>query len=115
MIAFLNRRTAASSSSGESGPWRTNWSRISSGTGASGVSGVRLFRLRRIGSPHAMPHTRNFGYPPEAGREAQQVREFASRTERHVEETEIVAFRKASAPLDDVGRHRNSGPTNLTL
>jgi hypothetical protein len=26
------------------------------------VSGVRLFRLRRIGSPHAMPHTRNSGY-----------------------------------------------------
>jgi hypothetical protein len=22
------------------------------------------FRLRRIGSPHAMPHTRHFGHPP---------------------------------------------------
>src|SRR5688572_16966271 len=64
MIAFLNRRTAASSSSWEIGPWRTNWSRISDGTGASGVSGARLFRLRRIGTPHAMPHTRNSGHPP---------------------------------------------------
>src|SRR5687768_5523988 len=63
MMAFLNRRTAASSSSWEIGPWRTNWSRISDGTGASGVSGARLFRLRRIGTPHAMPHTRNSGHP----------------------------------------------------
>ena len=34
------------------------------GTGARGPSGGSDFRLRRIGSPHAMPHTRNSGYPP---------------------------------------------------
>ena len=29
----------------------------------SGASGIKDFRLRRIGSPHAMPHTRNSGHP----------------------------------------------------
>ena len=47
MMAFLKRRTAASSSSELSGPCRTNWSRISDGTGARGASGLP-FGLRRI-------------------------------------------------------------------
>src|SRR5262245_25823440 len=75
MIAFLNRRTASLSSSAVIGPCRINWSRMSDGTGASGVSGVRLFRLRRIGSPHAMPHTRNFGYPRFESRRPSQLPE----------------------------------------
>jgi hypothetical protein len=54
-MALLNRRTEASSSSCESGPWPTNWSRISDETGASGAPCVRPFRLRCIDTPHAMP------------------------------------------------------------
>ena len=60
MIAFLNRRTTVSSSSGVSGPWRTNWSRISAGIGASGASDVDHFGLRGMNTPHVMPHTQNF-------------------------------------------------------
>src|SRR5438105_7286921 len=32
------------------------------------VSGVKLCRVRRVASPHAMPHTRNFGYRRDSDR-----------------------------------------------
>ncbi len=60
MSAVLKRRTAASSSSAEIGPSRTNWSRISDGTGVSGASRTRVLRRGRgITAPHVMPHTQN--------------------------------------------------------
>src|SRR5688572_12823310 len=60
---FLESARGAFDLRGRRWPSRTIWSRISAGIGArTSAPGYSDFGLRAISTPHAMPHTQEFGY-----------------------------------------------------